>query len=943
MSASHVRVVGTAAVAVLVSLLSAAPARADFYVSAAGSDTAAGTSEATAWRTLARVEMEALTPGAIVRFRRGDVFVGSLTLTEDGTAASPIVLSTYGTGDPPVISGLVDVTTWTSLGGGIWEATLPTTRPGMLSVVLIDGAIRGLGRFPRASATDGGYLFFESHGAGATHPGDPASITDAELAASPTFVGAELVIRTEQHVFNRGLSAPATAAARLGVVTSQTGGTLSFLMYPDPTTYPLRDGSPYFLQNHASCLLDDGDWLYDHAANAIRMRGATMPTGVRVAAYDRLVTLDHASHVRIEDLVLEGANTRAIWSSASSSIEVARTAVRFSGEYGMYFEDTDDVTVTDSIIEDSLSNGMRFYGPRRTGFVARGNRIERTGMLPGMGDPARNTYQGLQVNVMTGAMIEGNTVRDSGYNAVQFRGSGITIRHNVIERFCGVLDDGGGIYTWNDPVTATTMPPVFTDRLVEGNIVRHGIGFTAGPRDTGLDASGIYLDLDPMNVIVRDNTVYDVPNAGLTFNNPVDVTVTGNNVIDAASAMQITRWGFGQVVARFASSDNVLVASDFGDQTFGYTDLVASSTAPATRLPPLGTFDGNWLGGIADLPYVLVYADTAGTLQYAEQMHLPAWQMYSGFETTSHALPEIPLHRITSEVTGTELYPTGAFATAADAARVTSPATLTYDAANQRLSIVDPMPRPRQYPLVVSPLGAVQAGHAYRVRVTVTSSVPNGLVRAYFRNRASPYAAISPTISHPVFMGTSMHEFLIVPDTSSTDAAWVIRVMGGTMPVYLDDVSIVEVVGETLTVADTVRFEVNDTASPATHALDGVYTDARGGVHDHAVDLAPYSSSVLFPGGSVVGLDGGTGVGDGGASDGGVLVDASVDAASVGSDGSLPRTDAGTPAATTGSCGCHVGARGGARLAWAALAMLGVLCASRRRRAPMAQRDTAEP
>lgn len=77
-----------------------------YYVDAdGGSDTAAGTSSATAWRTLDRVAEQDLAPGDTVLFARGRTWTGELKLSRGGTADAPLTIGAYGSGNLPVITG----------------------------------------------------------------------------------------------------------------------------------------------------------------------------------------------------------------------------------------------------------------------------------------------------------------------------------------------------------------------------------------------------------------------------------------------------------------------------------------------------------------------------------------------------------------------------------------------------------------------------------------------------------------------------------------------------------------------------------------------------------------------------------------------------------------------------------------------------------------------
>lgn len=70
-----------------------------YYVDcAAGDDHAAGTGTGTAWRTLARVNTVVLHAGDSVRLRGGTTCAGTLAPQGSGTAASPVTLTSYGSG-----------------------------------------------------------------------------------------------------------------------------------------------------------------------------------------------------------------------------------------------------------------------------------------------------------------------------------------------------------------------------------------------------------------------------------------------------------------------------------------------------------------------------------------------------------------------------------------------------------------------------------------------------------------------------------------------------------------------------------------------------------------------------------------------------------------------------------------------------------------------------
>lgn len=97
--------------AVAINLLGALPMdAADYYVSqSSGSDAADGKSEATAWKTLAKASERTYGPGDKILLKCGDTW-GNDTLRPQGcgTPENPIVISSYGTGNKPLLDGLDD-------------------------------------------------------------------------------------------------------------------------------------------------------------------------------------------------------------------------------------------------------------------------------------------------------------------------------------------------------------------------------------------------------------------------------------------------------------------------------------------------------------------------------------------------------------------------------------------------------------------------------------------------------------------------------------------------------------------------------------------------------------------------------------------------------------------------------------------------------------------
>ena len=76
----------------------------NYYVdSVSGSDANPGTSPAQPWQNLSRLQDTRLAPGSVVHFKRDSVWTGSLLIQDSGQPDNPIVFTTYGSGERPVL------------------------------------------------------------------------------------------------------------------------------------------------------------------------------------------------------------------------------------------------------------------------------------------------------------------------------------------------------------------------------------------------------------------------------------------------------------------------------------------------------------------------------------------------------------------------------------------------------------------------------------------------------------------------------------------------------------------------------------------------------------------------------------------------------------------------------------------------------------------------
>lgn len=133
-----------------------------YHVDLQGDDAASGTTPATAWKTVAKVNATALKPGDSVLFHRGGVWREALVVPASGAAQMPITFAAYGDGAKPRFLGsdLVPATAFRESGSGIYTADVATAVNAVLrgTTFLFDAQGKPVAEVPESYAWSNGVL-----------------------------------------------------------------------------------------------------------------------------------------------------------------------------------------------------------------------------------------------------------------------------------------------------------------------------------------------------------------------------------------------------------------------------------------------------------------------------------------------------------------------------------------------------------------------------------------------------------------------------------------------------------------------------------------------------------------------------------------------------------------------------------------------------------------
>jgi hypothetical protein len=444
----------------------------NYYFAAAGTDGGA-CSISVPCKTIAYLNTITITGGDSIFFNRNDTFPGEIIPTSQGSSGHIIWWGAYGTGVNPVINGLYRLVGYTNVGTNLWTASCASC-PNFMNQVVYNGSQQGMGRTP-----NNGYDTVAATGT--------TYITDPSLAGT-SFGTGELVLRVNHYTMTRN------------IISSQSGDTIRYTAKNGTAT----TGWGFFIQNNLNTLDTVGEWWYDSTAHLMHIYLPDTTVPVQVGVVDTLINLSQSigkQYMTFDHLTFQGANDVISEMATNSNIIIQNCILKLSNT-GITGPNVNSSTIVSNNI--GPLNDLAVQITSGSANKIDSNHIHDVGSIPGMGIPT-SAYEGLQLQMST-SEINWNRIVRVGYDGIAIKGTRDTVNYNLIDSFCYILDDGGGIY-WYENLGASD-----SSKRCIGNMVYNGISAPAGVTggiagETG--AVGIYADQSSTGIEIDSNTLFN--------------------------------------------------------------------------------------------------------------------------------------------------------------------------------------------------------------------------------------------------------------------------------------------------------------------------------------------------------------------------------------------------------------------------------------------------
>lgn len=576
---------------------------ADYYVSPGGANGNDG-SLASPWKTIQKAANTAQA-GDTIHIRAG-VYREQVTPLNAGNTDSPIVFKAYNN-EEVVISGCDQLTNWTALGDGTYEAPMNWTLEEYRNQLFVNGSSQIKARWPNVADNDP--LTPDAAAIDETESGMsrlrakqalPSSWSASSLDGASVWILAEAKWRA----WNSRVTHfdPTT-----GQIDIQEASAAWYVGNMNPSrVHRLYGDSTFFLSGSRDLLDAPGEWWFDSINNKMILipPAGVDPTaaGTQIEAKKRSYgfVLKNKSHIHLNGLefrgcstTLEGAQSCQINRAKFYEFDYREGETHFT-KSPYYTSPGIKVSGAHNIIRDSEFHrcsdaGVTLEGDHNALINCHLHEVDYAG------------YNGGPINLGgRGHLVSHNTVERTSRKGISPAGLAHLVQYNHVRETGLVTRDQGAIYAGGFDGGNT---------IIRYNLVNVSNG---NPEGYG---SGIYLDNYNQNVHIHHNIVWNTTTNGLQPNRPSHFTTWAHNTVwnsDSSYSDISTNYGpwagqetmLGSLIHNNITNGEIDPKNHARDQWGNHQSLApldfSSGLPVATSTPAGGADTGSFLPGIND-------------------------------------------------------------------------------------------------------------------------------------------------------------------------------------------------------------------------------------------------------------------------------------------------------------------------------------------------------
>lgn len=438
-------------------------------------------------------QLPALAAGDTVFLQCGSLFRESLSLFAGGSSGAQLVITSYGSGAKPIISGVDTVKNWTQSGNKFYA-----TQTGSVKNFFANNKEQIIARTPN----EGSYYELDS--------AQTSYLKDAGISQPNGFWnGAKICVHAAQWCWEKTT-----------VGNFQNGK----VDYAPALTIAALQRYGYFFYDKDSCLDVAREWYYDSINSRIWfIPPSGTPNNIFCEATVRtsgILLQNNAHYVTISNIRFEKQFNAGVQLS-NQTLHTTIYNCEFFGQYNHGVQTRGKYhLISNCSFSEVDGHGVDINAGGNT--ELRYCTFKNIGQFRNSGIGGQTNLSAVAVNFTDSCYLHHNIIDSTGYCGISCDGAYSVVERNIASHCMLLNNDGAPFKAFGN----TSHHTVFRN-----NIAHDSPGNTEGCFNPSFETPGLYFDLLVNNNTLENNTIYNIPQKGIFLNCGTSDNHANGNVI----------------------------------------------------------------------------------------------------------------------------------------------------------------------------------------------------------------------------------------------------------------------------------------------------------------------------------------------------------------------------------------------------------------------------